>query len=158
MIAAAAAHSRAAATSCDPDLHHAVETAALLSHQDDLDGQAFALPDPRGRPPLARSALHPLLIFQPPGMAAGTQWAPGEPAGLHGQGLPQSQRRSQPKQLPEEPVEGDRICSAKASAQPQLSAGRWGSGGGGRRWGGRGRRRRRRGQDGCNGAWGLYEH
>lgn len=149
-MTAAAAHSRAAAASCDPDLHHAVETAALLSHQDDLDRQAFALPDPRGRPPLAGSALHPLLIFQPPGLAAGTQWAPGKPAGLHRQGLPQPQGRSQPEQLPEEPVERHGVCGAEASAQPQLSAGGWGSRGGSRR--------RRSSQDGRYGAWGLHEH
>lgn len=148
MTAAAAAHSRAAAASCDPDLQHAVETPTLLSHQDDLDRQALTLPDPCGRPALAGSPLHPLLIFQPPRLAARTQRAPGKPTGLHCQGLPQPQGRSQPEQLPEEPVEGHGVCSTKASAQPQLSAGGWGSGGG----------RRRRSQDGSNGAWGLHEH
>lgn len=147
-MTAAAAHSRAAAASCDPNLQHAVETAALLSRQDDLDLQAFALPDPCGRPTLAGSPLHPLAIFQPPGLAARTPWAPGKPSGLHCQGLPQPQGRSQPEQLPEEPVEGNGVYSTKASAQLQLSAGIWGSGGGSRR----------RSQDGSNGAWGLHDH
>ena len=144
-------HSRAAAVPHDPDLQHAVETSALLSHQDDLDRQAFSPSDPRRRPPLADSTLHPPFIFQPTRLAARTQQSPGKPTGLHHQGLPQLQGRNQSKQLPEEPVEGNRVRRTKASAQPQFSAGGWSSGRGGRR-------RRRRNEDGSNGAWRLHEH